>query len=241
MKYMGSKNRIAKHILPIIQSARGDRTWVEPFVGGCNMIDKVGGDRIGNDINYYLIEMWKALQKGWEMPDNITEQEYQNIRQNKDEYPPELVGFVGFNTTYGGKWFGGYARGKNSKGKPRNYTDECKRNIQKQLPLLLNVEFTNMTYWKMDIPTYSLIYCDPPYQGTTNYKAKNFNHKEFWQWCRNKENDGHIVFVSEYQAPDDFECVWSKTISCQLAKKNKDRIERLFTPNNPNKIGIFIF
>jgi DNA adenine methylase len=34
MKYMGSKNRIAKEILPIMLKERGQRTWVEPFVGG---------------------------------------------------------------------------------------------------------------------------------------------------------------------------------------------------------------
>ena len=56
MKYMGSKNRIAKEILPIMLKLRGDRTWVEPFVGGGNMIDKVQGKRIGADINHYLID-----------------------------------------------------------------------------------------------------------------------------------------------------------------------------------------
>lgn len=37
MKYMGSKNRIAKHILPIMLKEMQDKgytTWVEPFVGG---------------------------------------------------------------------------------------------------------------------------------------------------------------------------------------------------------------
>lgn len=55
MKYMGSKSRIAKEILPIMLKERGERTWVEPFVGGANMIDKVEGKRIGADLNYYLI------------------------------------------------------------------------------------------------------------------------------------------------------------------------------------------
>lgn len=41
MKYMGSKNRLAKEIMPIMLKERGQRTWVEPFVGGGNMIDKV--------------------------------------------------------------------------------------------------------------------------------------------------------------------------------------------------------
>jgi len=55
MKYMGSKNRIAKYILPLMLKYRKpNQTWVEPFVGGANMIDKVDGKRIGADLNHYL-------------------------------------------------------------------------------------------------------------------------------------------------------------------------------------------
>ena len=47
MKYMGSKARIAKYILPIILKDRKEgQCYVEPFVGGANMIDKVDGQRI---------------------------------------------------------------------------------------------------------------------------------------------------------------------------------------------------
>ena len=41
MKYMGSKSRIAKHIVPIIQNYINENNiekYVEPFVGGANMI-----------------------------------------------------------------------------------------------------------------------------------------------------------------------------------------------------------
>jgi DNA adenine methylase len=41
---MGSKQRIAKYILPImLDEARKNniKTWVEPFLGGANVIDKV--------------------------------------------------------------------------------------------------------------------------------------------------------------------------------------------------------
>lgn len=65
MKYMGSKNRLAKHLLPIILKGRKPNQWyVEPFVGGCNMIDKVKGLRLGSDVNGYLIALAKALQGG---------------------------------------------------------------------------------------------------------------------------------------------------------------------------------
>jgi Site-specific DNA methylase len=62
MTYMGSKNRIAKEILPIMLKERGQRTWVEPFVGGGNMIYKVQGKRIGADINHYLIDALIAIR-----------------------------------------------------------------------------------------------------------------------------------------------------------------------------------
>nr|DAJ92237.1 MAG TPA: D12 class N6 adenine-specific DNA methyltransferase [Caudoviricetes sp.] len=60
MIYMGSKRRIAEQILTIILEGRRDgQYYVETFCGGCNMIDKVQGNRIANDRNPYLIAMWE--------------------------------------------------------------------------------------------------------------------------------------------------------------------------------------
>lgn len=44
IKYMGSKSRMAKEIVPIIQSYIDSNTinnYYEPFVGGANVIDKI--------------------------------------------------------------------------------------------------------------------------------------------------------------------------------------------------------
>ena len=44
MKYMGSKSRIKKHIVPIIQELIDKneiKTYIEPFVGGANVIDNI--------------------------------------------------------------------------------------------------------------------------------------------------------------------------------------------------------
>lgn len=47
MIYMGSKNRLSKHLIPIIQSYITENTvgYLEPFVGGANVIDKIKCDR----------------------------------------------------------------------------------------------------------------------------------------------------------------------------------------------------
>lgn len=54
MQYVGSKNRISKELAPIIQSYITDETvaYIEPFVGGANMIDKIKHPtKIGSDIH----------------------------------------------------------------------------------------------------------------------------------------------------------------------------------------------
>lgn len=233
MKYMGSKNRHAKELLPIILKGRKlNQFYVEPFVGGCNMIDKVDGNRIGNDKHSFLIKMWQAVVKGWTPPDFVSEELYQQAKNNAASLPPELVGFIGFGCSYSGKWFGGYARGNDAKGQPRNYCLESKKNIMRQVEGLESIVFYNVDYWMMYIQVNSIIYCDPPYAGTTKYKD-GFDHDHFWQWCREMVRDGHTVFISEYNAPEDFECVWEKTVNNTLTKDtgSKQGVEKLFVYN----------
>ena len=213
---------------------RNGRTWVEPFVGGANMIDKVDGKRIGADLNEYLIDFFNEFKKGWTPPEHVTKEEYYTIKENK-ENDTKMTLWAGICCSYGGKWFGGWVndykenrRLKN--GRLPNYQKESKNNILKQLPRIKDVEFIHSSYQDLEIPPNSLIYCDPPYEGTTKYKTGDFNHTEFWGWCRKKTKEGHQVFISEYNAPDDFKCVYSKEVNSSLTKEtgSKKANEKLF-------------
>lgn len=246
MKYMGSKNRIAKHILPIMLKYRTpEMTWVEPFVGGANMIDKVEGKRIGADLNKYLIKALRLIRdEPTAIPDLITEDDYQKA---KDEMVLDgLTGFIGFAMSFGGKWFGGYRRDvAGTKGCIENMktqTRRSKQNAIEQSKKLKGVGFVNSDYRSLDLPPNSLIYCDPPYEGTTKYKD-GFNHADFWNWCREKANEGHKVFVSEYNAPEDFECLWEMEVNTTISKQQgKKDVEKLFTPmvlQKPKCGGLF--
>lgn len=232
MKYMGSKDRIAKDILPIIlKDRKADQWYIEPFCGGCNIIDKVQGNRIANDSNTYLIDMWKALLNGWE-PQEINKEQYTDIKNNRTKYPSYLVGWVAFNCSYSGKWFGGFAGIVNTKvGTVRNYQREAINNINKQLPKLKNIIFKNENYTDIKIPDNSIVYCDPPYSDTTKY-FNNFDSDKFWEWVR-IISEKNQVFISEYKAPKDFECIWEKQIKSSLSANgkiggNKVSIEKLF-------------
>lgn len=67
MKYVGSKNRLAKQLSPIIQSYIDNpncKGYIEPFVGGANMIDKIKCDKkYGFDTHKYLIALLQQAQK----------------------------------------------------------------------------------------------------------------------------------------------------------------------------------
>lgn len=228
MVYMGSKNRIAKELIPIITKDLKPNQWyVEPFVGGANMIDKIEHSyKLGADNNQYLIALLEAVQNGQELPEYITKDEYIAVKTNKDNYPDWYVGFVGFVCSFKGKFFGGYSGITVTANGTRNYIREKTANIQKQK--LKDIQFECSTYDALDIPANSIIYCDPPYKDTTKYKD-SFDSDAFWQWCRDKAKEGHTVYVSEYNAPEDFKCIWEKQINSNLGGRSKTAKEKLFT------------
>lgn len=234
MKYMGSKSRIAKHILPIMLKYKTpEMTWVEPFVGGANMIDKVEGNRIGNDNQEYVIALYKALQNGYVPPKEVSSDFFFEVKNNKENYSKELVGYLGTQLTFGCEWWGSFRRDNTGK---RKYDLEAYNNVMKQQPNLKGIEFVYGDYRDLEIPPKSLIYCDPPYRGVRKYVGNvKFDSDVFWEICRNWSKQGHVVFISEYEAPKDFACVWSKEISASANNSIKKgqglkATERLFTP-----------
>jgi DNA adenine methylase len=137
MKYMGSKSRVAKYIVPVIQNHIDDERatlYIEPFVGGANVIDKIAAERrIGADINKYLVALLRYVQRGGELPPAIDREEYSRVRAVKDDFDDWYVGCVGFLASYNGKFFGGYAGTVNTKaGTVRDYYAEARANLAKQ-------------------------------------------------------------------------------------------------------------
>ena len=236
IKYVGSKNRLSKHLTPIIQSYITNETvgYLEPFVGGANMIDKIKCDnKIGYDVEENIINLLCALSDGWNPPKEVNEDMYKDVKLNPNKYDKQTYAYVGYQLSYGAKFWGGYRR--DSIGK-RQYDKEAYNNVTKQSPQLKGIEFDCMDF--RDIPKDEIkgyvIYCDPPYRGTTKYKTEPFPYDEFYEWV--KEMSIHnTVLISEYWMPDDFECIWQKETTTQINSKRKAndennmRVEKLYT------------
>lgn len=172
--------------------------------------------------------MYKELQKGWTPPTNLSKEEYEYIKNNKDE-KPYLTGFVGFGCSFAGKWFGGYAKDNTG----RNYCLNAYNSILKKMENLQNTYFDCKDYRELNPEGY-LIYCDPPYEGTTKYSKSlvgEFDSSEFWGLMR-KWSKKNTIIISEYNAPEDFKVIWQQEVKLDIRdsqNKKKVRIEKLYS------------
>ena len=63
-----------------------------------------------------------------------------------------------------------------------------------------------------------------------DFDGKDFDYSKFYEWCRQKHSEGYHIFISEYQMPDDFKCVWQKQVTCAMNQTiTKKPTEKLFT------------
>lgn len=232
MRYMGSKGRHAKDIVPhLLMGHDQSKMYVEPFCGGGNLLSEVPVKfKWGNDTAQFAVALLKAISEGYVPPTVVSESLYKEVKANEKDFDPALVGFLAYSCSYAGKFWGGYARGDTSKGVPRNFAEEQVKALLKQAKGLRGCKFTTFSYSDMIIEDGSTVYCDPPYVGTTGYSTStNFDHEVFWEWAKSLSKRCR-VFVSEYSAPTWTECVWEKVVTNSLTKNTGDKVgtERLF-------------
>lgn len=239
MVYMGSKSKYAKDILPILQKTIDDNnveTYIEPFVGGANIIDKIKcKNRFGYDRSDTLIAL---LQKGATDFDDIPTEGNREMWDKGKDYvkkgimPDDMsLSDIGAIEFFGSFSNGGFPRGYAKNSETRNYYQEAYNNFKKQAPLLKSVVFKCQNYWELDNVENAVIYCDPPYAGTKHYGYANqpkMDYNVFWDWVR-KISEKNYVFVSEQSAPEDFIPIWEKDVKRTVNKKNDFKAtEKLF-------------
>jgi DNA adenine methylase len=227
MQYFGGKSRLSKRIAEYLESVRKDnQPYFEPFVGGANVVTKMSGKRYASDNNQYLIKLYQLVRDNTiELPDTISEDEYKYYK-NLDailDYDMAMKAFVGVGCSFGGKWFGGYARSN----KGQDYCSKAKISLVKAR--LDDISFKHISYIDCN-PKNMLIYCDPPYQKATNgYLHKEFSNELFWETMR-EWSQCNDVYISEYNAPDDFEMItfFQHLLRVRAKKGCAARIEGLF-------------
>jgi DNA adenine methylase len=177
----------------------------------------------------------KGIQKGLEIP-NISKEQYTELKRYSTD-TSFIRSVACFTYSYNGKEWGGYTltdrTGTYNYVRQRtNYYNKLRQN-----DTFMKTTFTLQDYKTLN-PLGSLIYCDPPYRGTTGYGSNAFDHDEFWDTMRKWSlQEGNTVFISEYQAPSDFHCIGSSKKYSTLSRKSERsiRTEKLFVyTGSPN-------
>lgn len=229
--YQGGKASIRKPLVELLNSYRKPgQLFVEPFLGGCNILPYMENPRIGSEIEESLILLYKHIRDGGEMFEYPTREQHKEQRHAEHSAYRGFVGLCSFR----GDFFAGYCPPVRSNvlvatGRVVTHNDATSliKAITRIQPLLEGANLLALSYEQLSIPDGSLVYCDPPYQGTLGYKT-SFDHEAFWNWVR-ELSARCTVLVSEYNAPDDFECIWSKEKHVSLGPRaNKIRVEKVF-------------
>jgi DNA adenine methylase len=224
VQYLGGKYRIRKWLAAEIAPYRtpGRILW-EPFCGGLNASEALLPD-ICSDIDTSLIALYQAVRAGWEPPAHVDEKLYAYAHTLPESNP--LHGFCAFGCSFGGKKWGGFARGVNG-----NYAAIAKRAVLRAVSALSLSCFEVLDFNRIDpYPIDADIYCDPPYRNTTGYRSGTFDSDAFVlrvkQWARHTN-----VFVSEYDWPDQDGLLLAEHTAKQTAGNKSikpERTERLF-------------
>lgn len=238
MVYMGSKSKYASQIVPILQKIidkNNIEIYVEPFVGGANIIDKIKcRHKFGFDKNQTLIALH---QKGQQNPEEIPEHgspewwykakdEYRATegKFTNDNHTLELweIGAIAFFASFSN---GGFSRGYAKNSSTRDYYNEAYRNFLTQIQ---SEQYKNITFNYIDdysdihLNARSLIYCDPPYQNTKPYGYKfetGFDYERYWNWIREQSKQNFVV-CSEQTFPEDFNIIWEQEVKRTCGKDN---------------------
>lgn len=236
MQYFGGKSRVAKDLAEVINGRLlSKQTYVEPFCGAMNIACRITGSRnmLLNDGHPHLYHLWEWAMKDMSIfPNSVTEEDYQRIHlrvvSNDDSRAMAIKGFVGFGCSFGGKWFGGYARDARGGG---NFAQTAINGLAKKVKRFEEgggtVTLANSLYDQLFdnhiIPAGTLIYCDPPYRGTTGYKGLDaFDSDRFNAWAEDLCHEGHDVIISEYldSVPKGAEVIWERESSRAIRGRN---------------------
>jgi len=204
VRYVGGKSKIAKALAEPINADLAGRVLWEPFVGGLGMTPAFRGYSwaLLSDACAPLITMYQAWDRGWR-PDECGPC-LPSVRDEAltfaDSNPWKA--FLRFGCGFGGAWDGGTTRtGLDWNGDA--LTAQAERSLERGFASLGPHEFECIDFCAE--PTQAdasdlVIYCDPPYAGTTGYSVP-FDRDAFIERVCAWSLAGATVFVSEYDFP----------------------------------------
>jgi site-specific DNA-adenine methylase len=240
MSYVGGKHRLRKPIADLIVrecKRLGVREVWEPFCGGLHITAELGrrGYAVhASDLSEPAVVYYRAISMGWKPPATLAHTQWQALKDahKRGERHP-MISFAGFSCSMNAIYFTAFDPS------PRRFAP-----LRRRVRACHFASLRHRSYTDADAPAGSVIYCDPPYTDTDvgayrslSKEERRFDHAVFWQWCRDHAARGSTVLVSEYSAPDDVACAFSKDHAVNTGRHSgaaSTAVERVFILRGPD-------
>jgi DNA adenine methylase len=218
VQYQGGKARLAKYFAPFIERGleHSGGFLYEPFTGGFNIQPALRPGLVkralNGDAHKGLITMYRALQAGWEPPEELSEPEWRALKEERDWSKP-ITAFAAFGCSFRAYEFGGYAHDPEGRG----FAGRARAGLLRKRAFMGPVEFRWQDFedgtLDCDLVERATIYVDPPYANTAGYlSGTGFDHGRFYRWCGRMADAGHVVLMSEFTPPQgvEYDVLWEK-------------------------------
>lgn len=238
MRYVGGKSRIAGWVADEILKVRGERqSYLEPFVGSGAVFAKLAPHFTSvacGDAHEDLVMLWRAVAAGWVPPESVSREEY-NLQRTAA--PSAMRAFVGYGSSFSGKWFGGYinsAWDSYHQRQAKPHAQAASRSLVKVAPIFAQAKIHHRRYVEWSPGPGDVVYCDPPYADTLGYPAagERFDSAKFWEVAAAWADAGALVVVSEERAPEGWVILAEREraafIRGDRGKASRARVERLY-------------
>lgn len=201
LPYVGSKNLIAEQIIDLIPSCKH---FYDLFGGGgaithCAVLSGKWDTVHYNDFDSQTVEYFqKALNGKWDTNRIYSRSNFHDLK----EINP-FVNYVWSFQCKGGTYFIGEER---EASKPlEELADEYVRARIERVKAVGSIPankvvVTNKSYDKVNVKHNSVIYVDPPYVDTLDYRIGGIDYDKFYDFC---EHSKTLVFISSYWLPSD--------------------------------------
>lgn len=123
---------------------------------------------------------------------------------DKDTACNAHIGWCGFIGSMHGVFFGKFGGRTSGSSSDVTYSNAACALVTATVLKNNRVTLSCRDYSGIELHDKSLLFCDPPFDGSVCYSDTKYDKAEFIDWCRAMKGRGHSVVVHEVSMPDDF-------------------------------------
>ena len=198
MRYLGGKSRLGGRIVGAILNDLGVKRLslavdlCSGAGGVTHRLADVADKVVAVEAHPGLVALHKAVQNGWVPPEHVSEEEYK--ASFAVDWSDPLATFMGFGCAFGGDWRHGYAKDAKNANYARQSSNALRRDAR------ANAEHVNADALTAAIDAaVEVVYCDPPYEGTSPYNAVAAAPAgSWWRRLADLASPERACYLSEY-------------------------------------------